>query len=68
MVGAPGATQQRETEMTRAYDDRAEKVCGLNIDPFWRTRIGKLILLAVFLASIGVGAGIGYILRLFGWS
>ncbi len=54
--------------MSRWYDQQAEKIGGLSLDPFWRTRRGKVILLGVLLGSIAAGAGIGCVLRLFGWS
>ena len=31
--------------MSRWYDERAERIGGLSLDPFWRTRRGKVILL-----------------------
>ena len=52
--------------MSRWYDERAERIGGLSLDLFWRTRRGRVILLGVFLGSIVAGVGIGYALRLFG--
>jgi hypothetical protein len=54
--------------MSRWYDQQAEKIGGLNLDLFWRTRRGKVILLSVLFGSIAAGAGIGCVLRLLGWS
>ncbi len=69
MVRAAGAAEPaQEDGMSRWYDEQAEEYGQIVLDPFWRTWRGKLILLAVFVASIAAGAGIGLVLRLFGWS
>ena len=69
MVCAAGATESAQGEaMSRWYDDEAEKHGQIVLDPFWRTRRGKLMLLAIFTTSVAAGAGIGLVLRLFGWS
>lgn len=65
MVCAAGATKSAQGEaMSRWYDEQAEKHGQIVLDPFWRTRRGKLMVLAVFVASIAAGAGIGLVLRL----
>ena len=43
--------------MSRWYDEQAEKHGQIVLDPFWRTRRGKLMLLAIFTTSIAAGAG-----------
>ena len=69
MVCAAGAAESAQEEvMNRWYDEQAEKHGQIVLDPFWRTRRGKLMLLAIFTTSIAAGAGIGLVLRLFGWS
>ena len=69
MVCAAGAAEQAQEEvMSRWYDEQAERHGQIVLDPFWRTRRGKLLLLAIFVTSIAAGAGIGLVLRLFGWS
>ena len=69
MVRAAGVAESAQGEaMSRWYDEQAEKHGQIVLDPFWRTRRGKLMLLAIFTASIAAGAGIGLVLRLFGWS
>jgi hypothetical protein len=62
------AEPAQEEVMSRWYDEQAEKHGQIVLDPFWRTRRGKPMLLAVFTTSIAAGAGIGLVLRLFGWS
>jgi hypothetical protein len=54
--------------MSRWYDSEAEEIGGPSLDPFWRTRRGKAVLLSLFFGSVLAGAGIGWALRLFGWS
>jgi hypothetical protein len=69
MVCAAGAAESAQGEaMSRWYDEQAEKHGQTVLDPFWCTRRGKLLLLAIFVTSIAAGAGIGLLLRLFGWS
>ena len=42
--------------MSRWYDSEAEKIGGRSLDPFWRTRCGKAVLLSVFLVSMAVAS------------
>ena len=69
MVCAACAAESAQGEaMNRWYDEQAEKHGQIVLHPFWRTRGGKLLLLAIFTTSVAAGAGIGLVLRLFGWS
>jgi hypothetical protein len=46
--------------MSRWYDEQSEKYGGMSFGPFWGSRRGKLILLALFAASVGAGMGIAW--------
>jgi len=49
--------------MPRWYDEESDKYGGMSLGPFCGSRLGKLILLAVFVACICAGIALGLVAK-----